>query len=563
MVLNSLINKEKGLLVWILIISLISAIIFEASIKIISIPITLLNSYLIFLLSRRGKNRIWNQTWLPLFVFLIMLPNLFSSFPILLLFGILASLSLIIGIFKKKRGDNSVIYSITAAFIVYLLYLLLTIINPILIIMLHAFFFILIVIIKEKNIAIFELKGLMQTKKIIKSTLIFLLLALILTMGKLWPLWFCFLISLTIFISSIMHNKISKKRIWRKTKKMLGIKVKIEKAQETIEKLKRLELLSNKAKVEKVGKNALIPLKKAPAKKINILKEKFNIIEHNFSLKKEEKSFSELAKEIVPERLHPKLKTAFDIVGDIGILEIDKELREYETELGKALLKSQNNLKTAVRKEGSHQTEFRVQKHKFLAGERKTTTLHKENNIAVELDINKMYFSPRLSTERKRISLLVKKGEDVLVMFSGAAPYGCVIAKNSPAKHITGIELNPQAHKFGQRNLKRNKIKNADLINGDVKEVAKGLEREYDRIIMPLPKGAEKFLSEALKCAKNRCAIHLYQFVSLEETNNLKKDIQKRIEKEGWTILSIKMVRCGQQAPNVYRICFDIDVAKK
>jgi hypothetical protein len=36
-----------------------------------------------------------------------------------------------------------------------------------------------------------------------------------------------------------------------------------------------------------------------------------------------------------------------------------------------------------------------------------------------------------LSTERKRISELVKPGEKVLVMFSGAAPYVCVIAKKT------------------------------------------------------------------------------------------------------------------------------------
>jgi tRNA (guanine37-N1)-methyltransferase len=344
---------------------------------------------------------------------------------------------------------------------------------------------------------------------------------------------------------------------------MLGIKVEKKQTQKAIGELKELGLLSGEAKVEKSGKYTLIPLKNKSSKVIKKLGKKYEVIEHSFQRKKQEKSFSELAKDIVPEELHPKLKTAFDIVGDIGILEIDKELREYEKELGKALLKSQNNLKTAVRKEGSHKTEFRIQKHKFLAGERKTTTLHKENNAVIELDINNMYFSPRLSTERKRISLLVKKGEDVLVMFSGAAPYVCIIGKNSQAKSITGIELNPKAHEYAEKNIKRNKIKNARLIKGDVRKAVDKIKKRFDRIIMPLPKGAEKFLPSALKVAKPNAAIHLYQFASPKEINALKTDIKQRIEKQGWKTLKISRIICGQQAPEVYRVCFDIEVAKK
>ncbi|MDI3473915.1 MAG: tRNA (guanine37-N1)-methyltransferase [Candidatus Woesearchaeota archaeon] len=344
---------------------------------------------------------------------------------------------------------------------------------------------------------------------------------------------------------------------------MLGIKIQKEKANEELKKLKEMGLLAKNAKAFRRNNFVLIPLRELTNDELREIKKNYEIIDAEFIQNKESKSFSEIAKEIVPKELEEKLKTAFDVVGDIGILEIDEELRQYEKELGEALLKTQTQLKTAVRKEGAHQTPLRIQKYKHLAGEKKTKTIHKENGIEIEVDIEKAYFSPRLSNERKRIASLVKRGEDVLVMFSGIAPYVCVIGKNAMPRKIYGIELNPEAHELAKRNIKRNKINNATLIQGDVKEVCNKIQEKFDRIIMPLPKGAEDFISDALKCAKEKCTIHLYQFASSEEIKELKKRIKKSIEGYGWIVKEIEAIRCGQQAPNIYRLCLDIKIEKK
>ena len=57
-------------------------------------------------------------------------------------------------------------------------------------------------------------------------------------------------------------------------------------------------------------------------------------------------------------------------------------------------------------------------------------------------------------------SNVVKKGEDVLVMFSGSGVYPCVIAKNSKPKSVVEIEINPVAHEYALENLKLNKCSN-------------------------------------------------------------------------------------------------------
>ncbi len=182
-------------------------------------------------------------------------------------------------------------------------------------------------------------------------------------------------------------------------------------------------------------------------------------------------SFKQELQKILSEEELKKLKTAFDVIGDIAILEIDVELRHKEKEIGETLLSMHKNINTVLRKESDHRGKLRRQKMKFLAGEDKRLAFHKENNTSIYVDVEKVYFSPRLSTERKRIMQQVKDGENILVMFSGAGPYPFVLSKNTKAKKITGIELNPAGYNLALKNKKLNKAKNVDLYKGDVNKI--------------------------------------------------------------------------------------------
>lgn len=255
-----------------------------------------------------------------------------------------------------------------------------------------------------------------------------------------------------------------------------------------------------------------------------------------------------------------KLKTAHDTVGTIAILEIDEDLRHKEKEIAKALLMSNKNIKTVLRKDAGHEGEFRTQKMKFLAGDDTKVTIHKENGVLLKLDVEKVYFSPRLSTERKRIYQLVKKGEKILVMFSGCAPYPCVLSKNTKAKNILGIEINPQGHKYGLENIDINKLKNVSLICGDVKKEIPKIEEKYDRILMPLPKDAGLFLSSALKVSKKGTIIHFYNFVHEDDFSKIDLVIDDACKLAGKKWKKLDFVKCGQHAIRTFRICFDFEV---
>ncbi|MAG50807.1 hypothetical protein CL621_04185, partial [archaeon] len=82
----------------------------------------------------------------------------------------------------------------------------------------------------------------------------------------------------------------------------------------------------------------------------------------------------------------------------------------------------------------------------------------------------------------------------------------------------------------------------------DVRKVVPKFGKKFDRILMPLPKGAKTYLDLALKVIKSKGIIHLYMF--------LQEDEIKRIKLKGFKIL--RRVKCGQYSPRLYRVCLDI-----
>jgi tRNA (guanine37-N1)-methyltransferase len=317
-----------------------------------------------------------------------------------------------------------------------------------------------------------------------------------------------------------------------------------------------------------VSENGFVffPIKKKFKTKHKIINKKLD------TLRKEITSLKEALSKLLTKTELGRVKTAYDLTGDIAILEIDEELRNKEKLIADTLLKIRKDVKTVLRKQGSHEGTFRTQKMKYLAGEKKKIALHKENNILLKLNVEKVYFSPRLSTERKRIVEQIKNKkqkkankEEVLVMFCGCAPYCCVIAKHCKeyVKDIIGIEINPEGHKYGLNNLKLNRLNNVGLFNGDVKKIIPRLSKlgkKFNRILMPLPKHAEDFLEDALIVSKKNTIIHFYNFLHEKEFNKAEEMIKNACKKASKKCKILKFVKCGQQSPGVYRICIDFKI---
>jgi tRNA (guanine37-N1)-methyltransferase len=206
---------------------------------------------------------------------------------------------------------------------------------------------------------------------------------------------------------------------------------------------------------------------------------------------------------------------------------------------------------------------YRTRKLKFLAGEKRAITEYKENNCRFRLDVSKVYFTPRLSFERKRIAEQVKPNEHILALFAGVGPFPIVIAKVQPHVKIHAVELNPDAFKYMQENIRLNRMQ--EIITpllGDVKEIVPAkFVNSADRILMPLPKGAEKFLGEAFLAAKKNCIVHFYQFASEQ---NPFEEAEKLVANEAM-ISGRKAEVTGKRvvrpfAPSVVQIVMDFRV---
>jgi len=289
------------------------------------------------------------------------------------------------------------------------------------------------------------------------------------------------------------------------------------------------------------------------------------VVNATFSFPEKEKPLTvdELLKDDLTPGELKLLPRSQEIVGDIMILEIPEELEKKEKIIAEAYLKSHKTISTIVKKKEMHSGAFRTRKVTVLAGKKSKETIHAENGIKLKLHLEKTYFSARSGNERLRIAQQVKKGEEVLVMFSGAAPYPLVIAKHSPAKNIYGIELNPLAHAYADENIRLNKLENKIVLyRGDVYDVMPKLKKKFNRIVMPLPKTGEEFLPLALKKSKKGSIIHLYSFLDEKDIDTYAEKVREICSKHKHPVKILAKVKCGQFSPGVFRVCLDMKVLK-
>src|SRR3989344_1493627 len=226
------------------------------------------------------------------------------------------------------------------------------------------------------------------------------------------------------------------------------------------------------------------------------------------------------------------IKPNFDLLGNIALVKFPRETKEKDKKkFSEKLLRENKSVRTILEKTGKFKGRLRKQKTKFLLGEKTKEVLYRENGCVFRFNIDSTYFSPRLSNERKEIASKIKKGDNVLVMFAGVAPFSIAIAKNSKAKKVYSNEINREANKYAQLNITLNNLKNKiELIPGDIKRVALKLKKKREKfnvIVMPRPQLKETFLEQAFMLAKKGTRIYYYDFSRQDETEKVVERIKK------------------------------------
>jgi tRNA (guanine37-N1)-methyltransferase len=277
----------------------------------------------------------------------------------------------------------------------------------------------------------------------------------------------------------------------------------------------------------------------------------------------EPKGLREALKGTLTGEEEKKLITSFDIIGNIAVIDIPDELVGKEKKIGETLLNLHKNLKTVCKRSGIHEGEYRIRHVEVIAGEQNTETIHHESGVTLKMDIDNVYFTPRLSHERERIAALVKPSETIGAFFAGVGPFPLVIAKKNPNVKIVAIELNPTAFEYMKYNINVNGAGGIiSAVCGDVREIAPHvLKGECDRILMPLPKGGEDFLDVAFECAKKDCIIHFYGFGPEEDSFSAAvKKVEEAAKRNNRQVEIIDKRIVRPYAPRVNQIVLDIKV---
>jgi len=211
------------------------------------------------------------------------------------------------------------------------------------------------------------------------------------------------------------------------------------------------------------------------------------------------------------EELKEKLPTSFDVIGDVAVIKIPDILTGFRNDIGNAVMQTVN-VRTVMMDSGV-KGDMRIRDLEQIAGSGTSETVHKEFGVRLAADPSKVYFNPRLATERMRVASMVKDGEVIVDMFAGVAPFPAVICKHARPSVVYAVDLNSEAKALMEKNIRMNKIGNMIPISGDIRLV-KGKLPKADRIIMNLPQSAFEFLPEALELSKAGGVIHLHRIQS-------------------------------------------------
>ncbi|MHA1785703.1 MAG: class I SAM-dependent methyltransferase [Candidatus Helarchaeota archaeon] len=252
---------------------------------------------------------------------------------------------------------------------------------------------------------------------------------------------------------------------------------------------------------------------------------------------------------------------SFDVIGHVLILDLPHELQHVEKKVAKTFLKNLKAVKTVIKKMGPVKGDLRLREFQVLDGNKNLETLYKENGCRYKLDISKVFFNSRLSTERLRIARMALVNEKILDMFAGVGPFTCLLAKQQMAR-VVAVDLNPNAIHYLKQNVKLNKIEHlVDIIEGNIRNILdENFYFQFDRIIMNLPEKSQEFLDLAAKGIKKEGGtIHLYCFLNKTDSQDtLMAKIKDKLIEHDRKVKNVNFHKVRLVAPYEWQVCIDI-----
>ena len=277
------------------------------------------------------------------------------------------------------------------------------------------------------------------------------------------------------------------------------------------------------------------------------------------------KTLEEYLSGSIPAGIILQVPKSFDIVGDIAILELGPELVSFESRIAEAILEVHPNTKSVFAKAGSISGVERIRPLRQVAGENRTLTVHREYGCSFKVDLSTVFFSPRLSTEHKRVASQVSEGENVVDMFAGVGPFSILVARTVKNVKVDAIDFNPQAAKLLAENVRLNKVSSkVHVHSGDSRDVVRTqLKGKMDRVIMNHPSSGSEFIAsgcEALRASGG--TIHYYTFSGGEYCEeNAGIEFRKAVEESNHKVGQIfRTHKVREVAPMRWQVAVDARV---
>ena len=267
---------------------------------------------------------------------------------------------------------------------------------------------------------------------------------------------------------------------------------------------------------------------------------------------------------VLTEKESEELFSAFDQIGDIIVVRIPDSLVSKKKIIGETLLDQVKTANSVFYQSSAVEGDFRTRNLELLAGNDKTETEYKEYGCRFIVDVEKAFFSPRLSTERERIANLVKEDEVIINMFGGVGMFSIMAAKKKKCT-VFNIDINPIASQLCEKNVERNKLSgNVISINGDASQTIRSqLENKGDRTLMLLPERSDEFLVPAILATKNNGFIHYYSHIHAESKSDAPKLSEEHflsVSSVDSKIINSKIVRAV--GPRYYQTVVDVQIKK-
>lgn len=250
-----------------------------------------------------------------------------------------------------------------------------------------------------------------------------------------------------------------------------------------------------------------------------------------------------------PNRTESLLR--YDLIGDIAVIQETHTGSGEPCEIFQVLKSRHPGVRILVKKISSVKGSARTAVFTPLYGSGTLSTIHREFGFSYHIDLEKVFFNPRLANERARLAFRITPDEKVFIPFAGVGPFAIPAA--AKGARVVSLDLNLDACRLCRENAKINRVlANIEIIRADFRKSSQFLLSSFDRIISPTPYGAPGVPGHLAPLLKSGGLLHYYTFCPCREVEVMARSFLS----QGWRVEAIR--DCGGVASGINRFAFDL-----